>query len=269
MEGWGYYPEHFDTLLRALSVTEIPNHKIDANINPRPLAFPFAGQNAGYVEGSWKTREQICLKHRQITLGLLYFLQHDPSIPHDQQEMARQYQLPADEFIDNDHFPYQLYVREARRLRGRYTLTEHDVTNLSSAPEAGQHYDAIAMGEFPIDSFPVQARQPADKRVLEGYLGMLDEITRPYQIPYRIMLPERICGLLVPVAASTTHVAYSSIRMEPTWMAMGQAAGVAAHLAIENGCECHHVSIAELQKLLVDQGQILDLKQAAPVADRI
>ena len=71
-----------------------------------------------------------------------------------------------------------------------------------------------------------------DTLVLEGYLGMLDYITRPYEIPYRILIPEKIDGLIVPVAASTTHVAFSSIRMEPTWMALGQTAGVAAHLAI-------------------------------------
>ena len=81
--------------------------------------------------------------------------------------------------------------------------------------------DSIAVGEFPIDSFPCRKRQAGDTLVLEGYLGMLDYITRSYEIPYRIMIPQTIDGLIIPVAASTTHVAYSSIRMEPTWMALG------------------------------------------------
>ncbi len=92
---------------------------------------------------------------------------------------------------------------------------------------------------------------------LEGYLGMLDYITRPYEIPYRIMIPKKIDGLIVPVAASTTHVAFSSIRMEPTWMALGQAAGVAAHLAIEQAVEPRAVSVTALQELLLKQGQVI------------
>jgi hypothetical protein len=97
---------------------------------------------------------------------------------------------------------------------------------------------------------------------LEGYLGMLDYITRPYEIPYRIMIPEKIDGLIVPVAASTTHVAFSSIRMEPTWMALGQAAGMAAHLAIENGVAPRQVPVGTLQEILAAQGQVL--RHAAP-----
>ena len=86
---------------------------------------------------------------------------------------------------------------------------------------------------------------------------MLDHITRPYEIPYRIMIPKRIDGLIVPVAASTTHVGYSSIRMEPTWMALGQAAGTAASLAVGNNVPPREVSVPDLQHLLEDQGQVL------------
>lgn len=258
VEGWGYYPEHFDTLLRALSVTEIANRKIDANINPRPLAFPFPEENEGYVEGDWAVREQISLRHRHLTLGLLYFLQNDPAVPPAQREMARQYRLPRDEFADNGHFPFQLYVREARRLIGEYTLSEHDVTGQNGATTASFPEDSIATGEFPIDSFPCRKRQLGDTRVLEGYLCMLDHITRPYGIPYRIMIPRTVDGLIVPVAASTTHVAYSSIRMEPTWMAMGQAAGTAATMSIEKSCSPRSVPIARLRQVLRANGQVLE-----------
>jgi len=258
VEGRGYYPEHFDTLVRALSVTELPGGKCDVNINPRPLAFPFAEENAGYVEADWRGREAISRRHRELCLGLLYFLQQAPEVPEAHREIARRYSLPRDEFVDNDNFPFQLYVREARRLRGRYTLTEHDVTRLGAGRHDGRHPDAIAVGEFPVDSFPTRKRQPGDDRVLEGYLGMLGDLTRPYQIPYRVMLPEHPDGLLVPVAASATHVAYSTIRMEPTWMAMGQAAGVAAHIAIERDCACADVPVGELQERLAGQGQVLE-----------
>ena len=252
--GRGYNPAHFDTLVRALSVTEIPNRKTDVNINPRPLGFPFPEENRGYIEGDDATRQRIRRRHRDLSLGLLWFLQHDEQAPAEHRRIANGYHLPRDEFTDNGHFPFQLYVREGRRLVGEYTLTEHDMTT-----GARRHEDAIAVGEFPIDSFPCRKRQPGDTQVLEGYLGMLDALTQPYEIPYRIMIPVEVENLIVPVAASTTHVAYSSIRMEPTWMALGQAAGAAAHLALRHNVTPRQVPAGELQRLLAAQGQIVSI----------
>lgn len=261
--GRGYYPRHFDTLVRALSVAEISNRKTDVNINPRPLGFPFAEENAGYVEGDDATRQRICDRHRSLVLGLLWFLQHDHEVPEAHRALARELHPAADEFTDNDHFPWQLYVREARRLVGLYTLTEHDITGQGGLPS--RQPDSVAVGEFPIDSFPCRKRQPTDTVALEGYLGMLEDLTRPYEIPYRIMIPARIDGLIVPVAASTTHVAFSSIRMEPTWMALGQAAGTAAHLALECGLPPRSVPIDRLQRLLKSHGQVLRHSAENPV----
>jgi hypothetical protein len=259
--GRGYNPAHFDTLVRALSVTEIPNRKTDVNINPRPLGFPFCEENRGYIAGDDATRQRICERHRSLVLGLLWFLQNDPEVPEAHRKLANELHLPKDEFTDNNGFPWQLYVREGRRLVGEYTLTQHDITGKGSA--AKSQPDTVAVGEFPIDSFPARKRQPGDSIVLEGYLGMLDYITRPYHIPYRIMIPRKIDGLIVPVAASTTHVAFSSIRMEPTWMCLGQAAGVAAHLAIKHDAALRKVPIAELQSLLRDSGAVLEIPAAA------
>ena len=255
--GRGYNPAHFDTLVRALSVTDIPNQKTDVNINPRPLGFPFAEENRGYIEGDDAKRRRICERHRNLTLGLLWFLQHDLEVPEEHRALANELHLPKDEFTDSQHFPFHLYVREGRRLVGEYTLTEHDITGKGQS--AKEHPDCIAVGEFPIDSFPVRKRQPGDTLVLEGYLGMLDYITRPYQIPYRIMIPQKIDGLIVPVAASTTHVAYSSIRMEPTWMSLGQAAGVAAHLALKHQIAPRKVPTPELQAILRNQHAVLEI----------
>ncbi|WP_235989935.1 FAD-dependent oxidoreductase [Bremerella alba] len=261
-DGWGYYPEHFDTLVRALSVTDLPNGKVDANINPRPLAFPFGEENAKYIQADWPQRDEIALRHRHLTLGLLWFLQNDEAVPARQREMARKYQLPADEFTDNGHFPWQLYVREGRRLIGEVTLTERDVTVTEESPVTPEYKDTIAVGEFPIDSFPVRKKQPGDDVVLEGYLGMLAHITRPYQIPYRVTIPREVEGLIVPVAVSATHVAFSSIRMEPTWMALGHAAGLAAHLSIENETNLRDVSIDQLRGMLQAEGQVLSYREA-------
>ncbi|WP_236973497.1 FAD-dependent oxidoreductase [Membranihabitans maritimus] len=256
-DGWGYYPEHFDTMVRALSVTDLPGNKVDANINPRPLAFPFPEENKGYVEGDYFQRLEIARRHREIALGLLWFLQNDEEILPEHRAMAQQYHWPLDEFSDNEHFPYQLYVREARRLVGEYTLTEHDVAITEEVPHFYAHSDTIAMGEFPVDSFPVHKKQPGDTVVLEGYLGMLAHLTRPYEIPYRVMIPQKIEGLIVPVALSASHIAFCSIRMEPTWMSLGQAAGVAAHVSIQNHETPRTVDVKAVQEILIHQGQIL------------
>ena len=267
-EGVGYFGPTFNTAIRAISIAELPNRKTDINMNPRPLGFPFAEENYGYPEASWEDRERIAGRIRNITLGLLYFLQNDEAIPAEHRAIARRYHLAKDEFTDNDNFPFQLYVREARRLVGLYTLTENDTIVGPGLGRTKIHGDSIAAGEFPIDSFPVRKREKGHDVALEGYIFMLDQLTRPYQIPYRIMVPESVDGLLVPVAASTTHVAFSTVRLEPTWMAMGQAAGVAAHLAIEAGIEPRAVDVDRLQREILNRGQVItyfkDIDQKDP-----
>jgi hypothetical protein len=267
-DGVGYFAPTFDTVVRALSLADIPNRKTDINMNPRPLGFPFAEVNQEYTEADWEKREEITARIRNLTKGLLYFLQNDDAIPAEQRELARRYHAAKDEFTDNDNFPWQLYVREARRIRGLYTLSENDVIVSPDGGRTRLHKDSIAAGEFPLDSFPVRKRQKGHDVALEGYLFMLDNITRPYQIPYRIIVPEEVDGLLVPVAASTTHVAFSTIRLEPTWMALGQAAGVAAHLAIETNKQPRAIDVDQLQRGLLRGGQVVtyfkDIDRADP-----
>lgn len=245
----------------AFTIRKLPNDKIELNMKPTPLGFVFAEENVGFIEGDWTERERITSKIRDLSLGLLWFLQHDPEVGENAHATALKYQPCRDEFSDYNHFPFQFYVREGRRLVGEFTLSERNITEQTGLTSERLHPDAIAVGEFPIDSFPTQKRQPGDTVVLEGYLGMLKKITRPYQIPYRIMVPKKVDGLIVPVPASTTHVAFSSVRLEPTWMALGQAAGAAAHLAIKHGVEVRKMPIAELQAILQKQGAVLQIPE--------
>ncbi|MBL8177543.1 MAG: FAD-dependent oxidoreductase [Bryobacterales bacterium] len=256
-DGVGYFAPTFNTAIRAISIAELPNRKTDVNMNPRPLGFVFAEENYGYPEGTWEERERIAARIRNITLGLLYFLQNDEAIPAEHRAIARRYHLAKDEFTDNGNFPFQLYVREARRLIGLYTLTENDTILTPDSGRTKIHPDSIAAGEFPVDSFPARKREKGHDVALEGYIFMLDQLTRPYQIPYRIMVPEIVDGLLVPVAASTTHVAFSTVRLEPTWMALGQAAGVAAHLAIAADTQPRSVDVDQLQRTILDRNQVI------------
>ncbi len=161
----------------ALSIAPIPNRKTDVNMNPRSIGFVFVEDNKGYIEGTWAQREEICARIRHLTLGLLWFLQNDDAVPAESRALARKYHLSKDEFADHEHFPFQLYVREARRLVGEFTLSERNITEQPGLPSERTHADVITVGEYPIDSFPMRARQPGDTLVLEGYLGMMAHIT--------------------------------------------------------------------------------------------
>jgi hypothetical protein len=245
------------SVVQALSIAPLPNGKTDVNMKPWPLGFPFAGENFDYAEADWEERERIMDRIRNITLGLLYFLQNDSQVPEADRLLARTYGLAKDEFIDNGHFPWQLYVREARRVVGLYTIRQQDLMLARNSKRAPVHHDAVAAAAFPIDSFPTRKHEAGQDRALEGYLFMMRNITRPYQIPYRAIVPENVDGLLVPVPLSATHVAFSAIRMEPTWMAIGQAAGTAAHLSITRGQPLRHLPIEALQRLLLENGQVI------------
>ncbi|MCG3196597.1 MAG: FAD-dependent oxidoreductase [Candidatus Omnitrophica bacterium] len=248
----------------ALSIAPVPNRKHDANMKPWPLGFPFAEENVGYPEASWEKREEIMARIRNLTLGLLYFLQNDPEVPEADRARARQYGLAADEFTDNGNFPFQFYVREARRLVGEYTLSERDLTYAPESFRAPVHDDSISAGEFPIDAFPTRKYEPGREAALEGYILMLKQFTRPYQIPYRTLVPKEVEGLIVPVAVSATHIGFSSVRLEPTWMSLGQAAGTAAHLALELGVPLRKVPIPRLQRELIRQRQVISYFEDVP-----
>ena len=136
------------TVLRAFTLTPIPNRKYDANSWPLALAYPFAEESNEYPEGSPEVRRKIVDKIRNITLGLLWFIQHDPDVPAEHRQAANRFHLALDEFPDNNHFPWQLYVREARRIIGMYTLTENDVMPLKPDGRPPIHADAICAGEY-------------------------------------------------------------------------------------------------------------------------
>jgi hypothetical protein len=133
--------------------------------------------------------------------------------------------LPKDEFLDNSHWPHQIYVREARRMVGAYVMTEQDLLKKRSTP------DSVGMGSYSMDSHNCQRYVTPEGYVQnEGDIGVSTK--GPYMIAYGALLPkkEQCVNLLVPVAASCSHIAYGSIRMEPVFMVLGQSAATAASL---------------------------------------
>jgi hypothetical protein len=164
-----------------------------------------------------------------------------------------QWGLPRDEFGDTGHWPRQLYIREGRRMVGAYVMRQSDLqTDRTKA-------DSIGMGSYNSDSHNIQRIALADGTVQNE--GDVQVPVKPYEIPYRSITPKETESenLLVPVCLSATHAAYSSVRMEPQYMIIGQAAGVAASLAVRGHTSIQQVSIPELEKKLREHGAVLHL----------
>jgi len=220
-----------------------PGYKYDANW------FDWPGNSEGYAEGSWELRDRIAARIRDRAQSLLYYVQNDPELPEAFRIESRKWGLPKDEFADSGHFPFQLYVREARRMVGAYVLREQDLT------QDRWKADGIATGSYGIDCHTVQFLREGER--------LLPEHTRHvacnnYDIPYRSLTPPDVANLLVPVCCSATHIAYCSLRMEPVYMMLGHAAGDAAHLALTTKKSVQKVDTKALRELLLAEGSVLD-----------
>lgn len=236
----------------------LPNGKIDVN-SKGPISTDLPDGSAwAYPDADAARREEIVAHHLHYTQGLMYFLANDPGIPAHIREEMTPWGLAADEFTDTGGWPHQLYVRDARRMLGEYVLTQHDL-------DAGRdHYDTIGMGSYNIDIREVQRVTMAVPRyprmALETFNeGYLSAPVPPYGIPYRSLLPRysECDNLIVPICLSASHVAFSSVRMEPQYMLLGHAAGVAASLAARDGVAVQRVGVDELRHRLLAQGQVL------------
>lgn len=214
-----YDPVFLSKLEFGSIVSPLPNHKIGWN---RPQ---LVGPHQAYVEGDWETRQQVMDQHWQATMGLLYYLQNDPAVPEERRHYFSSYGLAKDEFEDHDHRPYEFYVREARRLTGRHIITEHDFALAKDTQRTVIRRDSIAFADWYMDAHACTLSQ-AQGSLDEGKM-MLHHETFPAQIPYRSLLSPEVDNLLVPVCLSSTHVAWGAIRLEPTWMQIGESAGYA------------------------------------------
>lgn len=209
-------------------------------------AGDLAGLSTQYVLADWAKRAEMEEIYKNHELGWLYFIQTEGGSP--------QWGLSDDEFTDNGNWPYRLYVRTGRRIEGLYTLTESDLHKdlRGNGLRGPLQQNGIAIGTYPIDSHNVQNPIDLDSPCGEGGLH-LNDVTGPYQIPYGVMVPKNRKGLVVPVCISATHVAISSVRMEPVYSSLGQAAGVAAALAVKNKRELADVPVTAIQNELLGQ----------------
>ena len=230
----------------------IRNHKADFN-NNGPISTDYIGHSWKYPEASYAEKAAIWRAHLLYTESLMYFLSHEASVPATLRAELNEWGLPKDEFADTDHWPRQLYIREGRRMVGAYVMRQSDLQTERTKN------DSIGMGSYNSDSHNIQRVAMPDGSVRNE--GNVEVPVQPYEIAYRSITPKReqVENLLVPVCLSATHAAYSSVRMEPQYMIIGQAAGVAASLAVRSRGAVQNVSIPELQKRLREHGAVLHL----------
>jgi len=245
----------------------LPGGKLDANNGiGKMFSMGLVGEGNGWCASDPIGREKIAESHKQYTLELYQFLTTDAAVPAKIRTAMAELGLCRDEFPETDHWSPQLYVREGRRMDGRYTLTQKDVL------EDPKKDDPIAVSSFPIDSHDCRRIALPDGVLNEGTILPVRMPGRPhgfaYHIPYRAITPSasECSNLLVPVALSATHVAYCSVRVEPTWMTIGQSAGIAAALAAKAGVSVQALDYAQLRARLLAQHQVLDLPVLPPLA---
>jgi hypothetical protein len=259
----GYRASDYEILFRAIELGQkdrffkfspMPNHKTDSN-NDSGISTDFIGLNYAYPEADYKTREKLALQHKNWQLGLIWSLQTSPRVPEALRKIYLEWGLPKDEFVDNGHWSWQLYIREARRMVSDAVITE------VSLRDKTRKVDSIGMGSYQMDSHNVRRMVgPRGDLIDEG--DVQKSPNGPYKIEYGTIVPkETECtNLLVPVCLSASHIAFGSIRMEPVFMILGQSAATAAVLALEELVPVQKVDYSKLKKRLVDGGQVLELK---------
>ncbi|HTK75665.1 MAG TPA: FAD-dependent oxidoreductase [Gemmataceae bacterium] len=255
-----YDEKQYELLLRNFEAGDLrlpwnpvlmPNRKTDSNNN-----FAFStddiGSNYDYPDGDFATRERIWKAHLDYTKGLMWTLANHPRVPPSVREHFQTWGMAKDEFADNDNWPHQLYVREARRLIGEYVMIEQNCRGTRVAE------DAVGLAAYTMDSHNVQRYVTKDGSVLnEGDVQVGG--FPPYPISYRSLVPKaaECSNLLVPVCLSASHISYGSIRMEPVFFVLGQSAATAAALAIDDSVPVQRVDYGKLRDRLVRDKQVL------------
>jgi len=256
-----YKESDYELLFRAIAAGQknrffklsmLPNRKTDSN-NDSGISTDLIGLNYEYPEADYATRAKIELAHKDWQLGMLWTLQNHPRVPESIRYEMQRWGLPKDEFTDTGNWSPTLYVREARRMVSVYVVTEPLIHDSSSVQRS------VGMGAYTLDSHNTQRYVDGTGHVRnEGDVQL--HIKSPYKIDYGCMVPRasECSNLLVPVCVSASHIAYGSIRMEPVFMILGQSAGTAASLAVDEKVPVQQVDYAKLKAKLVADGQVLE-----------
>jgi hypothetical protein len=221
------------------------------------LSHNLYGMNKDYPEGNYATRQKILDEHRTFTQGLFYFLSNDEEIKQLDPTLQTEWKkwgYAKDEFTDNNHFPRMFYVRDARRMVSDYVITENHVKKLNSIPVE----DPVAVAFWPTDVHSVRRIVKEGYAYNEGFV-FGGNYWQPFGISYRAIIPKlkECTNLLTPTCPSSSHIAYGAIRIEFAFMALGQASGIAAVIAIDNKTTIQKVEYSKLKSELLRKTAII------------
>ncbi len=237
-------------MAKVSSMTALPNMKMDANNQHLALiSTDLPEENWPWPTSGWGWRDQYAKRLKEYTLGLLWFAQNDKELPENFRKACREWGLAKDEYPDNEHFPRQVYVREGRRFIGQYFFTANDALPTNPGKRPPLHATSITASHYALDSHAVRKRETG-KTLLDGFLSYP---TAVYTVPFGVIVPSKTDNLLIPVPVSGSHIGFSTLRMEPCWMALGQAAGLAASIAIDKDLKINNIPISLLQDKLIKQ----------------
>lgn len=261
-----YEREEYEIYLRYLKAggklytprATLPNGKTDLGAW-HDLSHNLYGMNRGYPEASYQRRQEILEYHRDFTQGLFYFLATDPEV--GKLDSARQknwasWGLAKDEFVDNAGWPRNFYVRDGRRMVSDYVITEHHVRKKNPTPVT----DAVALAFWPPDVHHVRRIVKDGYAYNEGFVFGGDA-WRPLPISYRTLLPkvEECTNLITPTCISSSHIAYGAIRIEWTFMVLGQSAALMADQAIRRHIPIQSLDYRELKEQIARAGIVLEV----------
>ncbi len=256
----GYDAARYELLLRDFeagadrapwSPIGMPNRKTDTN-NNRGVSLDWIGHSEPWAEASYAERADLYQAHRRWTEGLLWTLVSSDRVPEEIRAEIRRWGPARDEFVETGGYSPQLYVREARRMRGALVMTEHHCRSVETATAP------VGLAAYTMDSHNVRRYVDASGHVRnEGDVQV--RVPRPFRIGYDALTPVRAeCeNLLVVCCPSATHVAFGSIRMEPVFMILAQSAATAAVHAVRSACSVQAVDRDRLEERLLADGQVL------------
>lgn len=230
------------------------------NLSRRLLTHTIFGSNADYPDGDWAIRSRIWKFHQDFLVNLVHFLKTDPVVPAKLRKQAEMLHFEPGDFDETGGWPHQFYVREARRMVADYVVTQKDM----EAKRSPEH--SVGLASYGVDDWSYATVVQDGKVALQGgefSILYLDEGKQngSYAIPYEAIVPKKgeCTNLIVPVCCSASHIAMTSIRMEPVWMILGESAGVAAAMAAADDINVQDVAYMDLRTKLLALGQKLDV----------